>query len=87
MSLLSKLFGGGGGATPPAEPVDYKGYSITPAPAKEGGRYRIGAQIEKDGKSHHLIRADTLDDLASAEDASVNKAKQLIDQVGERLFD
>ena len=88
MSLLSKLFGGGSGAAAPkAEPVEYKGFAIIPAPAKEGGRYRIGAEIEKDGKQHHLIRADTLDDLQSAEDASVNKAKQLIDQVGDRLFD
>lgn len=86
MSLLSKLFGGGNGAAPKAEPIEYKGFSITPAPAKEGSRYRIGAMVEKDGKSHHLIRADTLDDAQSADEASVNKAKQLIDQVGDALF-
>ena len=85
MSLFSKLFGGGNGAAK-TEPVEYKDFSITPIPAKEGGRYRIGAMVEKDGKSHHLIRADTLDDLQSAEEASVNKAKQLIDQVGDGLF-
>ena len=86
MSLFSKLFGGGGGAAA-ADPIDYKGFSITPAPAREGSRYRIGAHVEKDGKSHHLIRADTLDDAESANEASINKAKQLIDQMGDRLFD
>ena len=89
MSLLSKLFGGGG-AAPEAEPEEYDGFKITPTPAKEGPRYRIGALIEKeiDGalQSHTLIRADTLDDLQGAKDASVGKAKQLIDQMGDRLF-
>lgn len=86
MSLFSKLFGGGGSSAPAAEPVEYNGFSITPQPAKEGGRYRIGALIQKDGKAHDLIRADTLDDKAGADEASINKAKQLIDQVGDALF-
>jgi hypothetical protein len=91
MSLLSKLFGGGGGtAAPQAEAEDYNGFKITPQPAKEGSKYRIGALIEKEiggeTKTHTLIRADTLDDLQGANDASVGKAKQLIDQMGDRLF-
>ena len=64
MSILSKLFGGGGSPAPKAEPELYEGFSITPTPIKEGPRYRISAQIEKDGRSHTLIRADTLEDLA-----------------------
>ncbi|MEO0943551.1 MAG: HlyU family transcriptional regulator [Pseudomonadota bacterium] len=86
MSLLSKLFGGGNASAPAAEPIEYNGFSITPQPAKEGGRYRIGAKIEKDDKTHELIRADTLDDRAGADEASINKAKQLIDQMGDALF-
>ena len=91
MSLFSKLFGGGGGATAPqAKAEEYEGFTITPTPAKEGSKYRIGALIEKeiDGemKTHTLIRADTLDDLQGANEASVGKAKQLIDQIGDRLF-
>ena len=90
MSLLSKLFGGGGGS-PQAKAEEYDGFRITPQPAKEGSKYRIGAMIEKEiggeTKTHTLIRADTLDDLQGANEASVNKAKQLIDQIGERLFD
>ena len=85
MSLLKKLFGGG---PPPAtpQPETYKDFAITPNPVNEGGRYRVGALIEKDGKSHQLIRADTLDDLESANMTSIIKAKQMIDEQGERLF-
>ena len=85
MSILKKLFGGGPPPEPP-KPETYQGFAITPNPANEGGRFRIGALIEKDGKSHQLIRADTLDDLASATEASVRKARQMIDEQGDRLF-
>ena len=84
MSLLKKLFGGS--APEPAKPETYKGFAITPNPVNEGGRFRIGALIEKDGQSHQLIRADTLDDLESAVTASIGKAKQMIDEQGDRLF-
>lgn len=84
MSLFSKLFGGG--AAPEAEPEIYEGFSITPCPAREGSRFRIGATIEKDGRRHDLIRADVLETLDEANAASVRKAKQMIDEQGERLF-
>ena len=86
MSLLSKLFGGGASAPEPT-PEDYKGFAITPMPQKEGPRWRIGARIEKDGKTHHLIRADVLEDKDAADKASVRKARQVIDEQDERLFD
>lgn len=87
MSLFSKLFGGGSKTPDPqAASEDYKGYKITPQPAKEGPRYRVGARIEKDGKTHDLIRADTMEDLNSANEASVGKAKQMIDEQGDRIF-
>ena len=84
MSILKKLFGG----TPPEppKPESYQGFAITPNPAKEGQGYRIGALIEKDGKSHQLIRADTLESPDAANEASVRKARQMIDEQGERLF-
>ncbi|MEM8537240.1 MAG: HlyU family transcriptional regulator [Pseudomonadota bacterium] len=85
MSLLSKLFGGG---EPPKAAVEtYKDYAITPGPQKDPGGWRIAALIEKDGRTHQLIRADVIQDHDGAEAASVNKAKQLIDQMGDRLFD
>lgn len=84
MSLFSKLFGGGSAPEPESE--IYEGFRITPSPAKEGGRFRIGATIEKDGQTHHLIRADMLETLEDANQASIRKAKQMIDEQGERLF-
>ena len=89
MSFLSKLLGCRSQKTE-TRSEDYEGFTITPMPAKEGTRYRIGARIEKDvdgvAKSHTLIRADTFDNLDSANDASIGKAKQLITQMGDRLF-
>jgi len=89
MSLLGRLFGGG----TPEEPttVDYEGFTITPTPIKEGSKFRLSAKIarEVDGevKEHILIRADTLDSQDQADEAAVNKAKQMIDQMGLRVFD
>jgi len=85
MSLFSKLFGGGGSAPEP-ETESYEGFTITPNPAREGGRFRVGATIEKDGQTHQLIRADMLETLDEANEASVRKAKQMIDEQGTRMF-
>ena len=88
MSILKKLFGGG--AAPEATPEKYEGFAITAEPQKESGGYRIGARIEKEMggemKSHSLIRADTFQSLDEAVAASVRKAKQVIDEQGDRLF-
>ncbi|WP_371154745.1 HlyU family transcriptional regulator [Jannaschia sp. 2305UL9-9] len=83
--FLSRLFGG---KTPPPAPVaeEYKGFTITPRPIQAGGEYRVGATIEKDGRLHEMIRADTLRDQDACAEASVLKAKQVIDQQGDRLF-
>ena len=64
----------------------YEGYAITPQPMKEGQVYRLSAIIERDGQSHHLIRADTLPSAETANEAAIEKAKQVIDQRGARLF-
>ncbi len=89
MSLLSKLFGGA--AKPQPDPETYKGFTIIPTPIREGSRYRISARIEKEVggamKTHTLIRADTLDDPDAANQASLGKARQMIDEQGDRVFD
>ncbi|WP_299349738.1 HlyU family transcriptional regulator [uncultured Shimia sp.] len=94
MSFLKKLFGGGGNSTqdaPDIEPVDYNGYSIFPEPINEGSVFRISARIEKDIdgeiKTQKLIRADTVNSVEAANDMSVNKAKQVIDERGDKLFE
>ena len=87
MSLFSRLFGGsGGGSKAEAEPEHYEGFAITPAPVRDGNTWRIGARIEKDGRIHDLIRADTFSDQGDASAASIGKAKQMIDQMGDGLF-
>ncbi len=91
MSLLSRLFGGGGGAsTPEPEPETYKDFRIFATPISEGGQWRLAGRIEKelDGtpKSHQLIRADMLPSEAAAITATLAKARQVIDEQGDRLF-
>jgi hypothetical protein len=94
MSLLSRLFGGGGGGRDDAGAdlghEEYAGFVIHADPARDGPRWRIGARIEKeiDGtvKTHRMIRADTLESAEAAAAASIAKAKILIDQQGETIF-
>jgi hypothetical protein len=91
MSLLSRLFGGGGGPAKPRHPSEtHKGFTITPDPQREGSRFRVRAhvskEIEGETRTHTLIRADTLEDEETAVATSVNKARQLIDEQGDRLF-
>lgn len=92
MSFLRKLFGGGGasGTTSTAVTETYEDFRITATPIAEGNTYRVCALIEKDvdgeTRSHNLVRADTLQGLEEAQKASVRKAKQAIDEQGERLF-
>ena len=89
MSWLKGVFGGGS-TRPEAEPETYKGFTILPQPIREGTSFRISALIEKeiDGevKTHTLIRADTLGELTAATDASIGKAKQLIEEQGDAIF-
>ena len=89
MSLFSKLFGGGEKSAP--EPVTYKGFNIFPDLIAEGGKYRLSARIEKtiDGnhQTHKVIRADVFDSRDQAEEFSITKAKQVIDEQGEHIFD
>ena len=65
-------------------------FAIYPASQKDNGGYRLAARIEREVggelKVHHLIRADTLNTEEAANEAAFAKAKQLIDQMGERIF-
>lgn len=87
-SFLSRLFAKP--ALKPAEPILHKEFRIFPAPIKEGGTFRIAARIEKDfgddTKIHQLIRADTRTALDEAVQASTDKSRQAIDQLGDTLF-
>ncbi len=88
MSLFSKLFGGGQKSDP--KPVAYKGFDIFPDLIAEGSKYRLSARIEKtidgDRKSVAVIRADVFDSQEQAESISIAKAKQVVDEQGDRIF-
>lgn len=90
MSLFKKLFGGGGAAKSEAATETYKDFRITATPMAEGQTFRIAATIEKEvggeTRQHKLIRADTVQGLEAAQAASISKAKQVIDEQGDRIF-
>jgi hypothetical protein len=94
-SLIKRLFGGAGGEAASAGPdrskaVEYKGFLIIPTPRPHGGQYLTAAVIEKPGdaepRTHELIRADTHGSPDDAASFAIQKAKQVIDEQGERLF-
>ena len=94
MAFWKSLFGtrSAADAAPSAgKPVDYNGFTIRAAPFKEGGRYQTAGVIEKEiagvRKEHHFIRADSHDSLETATAFTLAKARQIVDQMGERLFD
>ncbi len=88
MSLLSRIFGSS--KPEKAEPIVHKGFLIYPEPMKEGSVYRVCARVEKEiggeMKSHRMIRADTAGSAEEATKATILKAKMMIDQQGESIF-
>lgn len=95
MSFLKKLFGGresssSSTASQVKQRIDYQGFVIMATPYKEGGQWQTCGVITKtiDGatKEHKFIRADRFSDEDSAADHSIIKGKQMVDQLGERMF-
>ena len=92
--LFGKLFGGAnsaeGNAAEPAEAIEYNGFTIVAAPFKEGSQYKTAGSITKDiegeVRSVHFIRADNHADRGSAVTHSQSKAKQIVDEQGEKMF-
>lgn len=87
MSFLSKLFGG---KPKEVEPDLYGDYRIYPEPQKEGTQYRVAGRVEKDfdgeTKTHDFVRADMAGSVESAVEATIRKARLLVDQQGDRIF-
>lgn len=85
---FERLFGSSESARP--EPEKYQGYRITLTPIAEGAQYSLSATIEKDvdgvTKTHNLVRADTIAGLEVAQTASLEKAQQVIDALGDGIF-
>ena len=93
MSFWKSLFGGGTSAdkeTKASEPVDYNGFMIAAAPYKAEGQYQTAGVITKQVggvvKEHKFIRADRHASYEDAVEFSLAKARQIVDQSGERMF-
>ena len=89
--FFSKLFGAGsGGAAKEANATEYNGYTIRPAPRREAQGWLtvgiIAKQFPEGLKEHHFIRADTSSSWDDAVDLTVRKAKQIVDEQGDRMF-
>lgn len=89
---LKKLGKSRPASTPPGfEAVSYQGFDIFPEPRAEGGQYRLQGRIVKvidqQPREYLLIRSDLLPSAELAAELMVAKAKRVIDENGERMFD
>jgi len=74
-------------ATPKAmESEEHKGFTITPAPIKEGSQFRVNGTISKGEQTHQFIRADVLGSQEECAREMLRKSKLMIDQVGDGIF-
>jgi len=91
MSFWSTLFGGRAAPAKAADPVEYKGFIIRAAPYKNNGNYQTAGTIEREiggvRKEHRFIRADAYAAYDDAVTFTVNKARQIIDLQGEKIFE
>jgi hypothetical protein len=90
MSFWKSLFGGGEPKAVAARTEDYKGFTIAAAPYPEGGQYQLAGTITKDVggtlKEHKFVRADRFSSAEDAIEFTLVKARQIIDQQGDKLF-
>lgn len=90
-ALWDRMMGAGTAEEVVAEPVEYKGYRIRPAPYQTGSQYQTAGTIEKDSpagvKEHRFVRAESHASRDDAVEFSVLKARQIIDQQGDRMFE
>ncbi len=92
--FLRRLLRPGGGEPAAREesgtPVEYKGYVIRPLARRKGSEWLTTGVITKtvadETREHRFVRVDTHSSRDAAEAFTVTKAKQLIDEQGERLF-
>jgi hypothetical protein len=93
--MIKSLFGSSGEGKPKtsskAVKVDYDGFLIVAEPMPVNGQYQVAGRIEKPAgettRVHTFIRADTLPDEEGAANEMIRKAKMMIDQMGESIFD
>jgi hypothetical protein len=71
--------------------IEYNGFRIAATPIPENGQYRLAGEIQKGEadnlRKHQFVRADMLPTVDEANDFSIAKAKMMIDQLGDKVFD
>jgi hypothetical protein len=93
MSFWSALFGGRPAAATAkvSDPVEHKGFTIRAAPYKNNGSYQTAGIIEREvggvRKEHRFVRADAYASYDDAVSFTLNKARQIVDLQGERMFE
>ena len=92
--FLRNLFGAGApgaGDQDAANTVEYNGYLIRPAARRQGSQWLTVGVISKafdaDVKEQHFIRADTYSSKQDADACAITKARQIIDEQGDKLFE
>lgn len=95
MSFLKSLFGGKkapeDGAPKETAQLEHNGFLIRATPYKTGGEYQTAGTIEKtiggEMRTHKFVRAEKHPSEQGATDFALTKGRQIIDQLGDRLFD
>jgi len=91
--FFSRLFGKseGGGIENRGEGEAYKGFTIYATPQRDGDQWRTAGVIVRtmgdEAREHQFIRADVFPSQADAAECAQRKARQIIDERGDRLFD
>ena len=91
MSFLKKLFGSGAAKVEePSPSQEHGGFTIRATPYLEQGQWQMCGVIEREVagtlKSHRFIRADRFPAKSDAVEMTFFKARQIVDQSGERIF-
>lgn len=93
--MLGKLFGrlfGGASASEPAVTAseDYQGFRIEAMPRSDPNGWRVAGRVvgmaNGERREAPFVRADTYPARDDATEVSLRKARQLVDEQGERLF-
>ncbi len=91
--FLRNIFGAGApgeGRQETGATVEYDGYTIRPASRRQGSQWLtvgvISKTLDDEVKEHHFIRADTYATKQDADACAIIKAKQIIDEQGDKLF-
>ena len=89
-AFLKRLFSTDGDAGPAADPVTVGDYVVTPTPRREANGWRVAGLIERPGeppRQHQFVRADVYNGLDDAVNGSLGKARRIIAEQGERMFE